>query len=201
MPSDLELTRDIAAKGEKARRAMAMLFERHFRVLCRRFRYLFPAVSEDEVIDSVSACMLRAFEQAASFRGEASFQSWVGGMVRNAIIDHLRRTKRDVNIAHDDLDDEAPPTVELAGLIDEKTPLTEYETVCLRECVTINFSRFCEQYPEAAAAIHEHFVEHTDLRELATLLGRSYGATRQFVSKEAAKLRRFLQPCLAHLRA
>ena len=202
MSTDLELVRDVAARGERARRAMALLFERHFRVLCRRFGYQFPAVPENDMVDVVSACLLKAFENANKFRGEASFQSWVGVMIRNALIDYLRERKRELPLASSDEDPDSE--IHLAGfgaLIDEKTPHSETELAQLRECVAIHFARFQAQYPEAACAIHEHFVEQTDLKELAIVLGRSYGATRQFVSKEVAKLRHFLAPCLAHLQA
>lgn len=200
MATDQELLRDVAARGEAARRAMAVLFERHFRTLCRRFGYRFPNVSEAEVVDAVSTCLLKAFEQAGRYRGEASFHTWVGSMIQNALTDHLRKSGRTVPLDADDRDDD-PPAHQYAALIDERTPLTETDLAQLRNCVALHFSRFRKQNPEAALAIHEHFVEQVDLKELSAILGRSYGATRQFVSKEVGKLRRFLEPCLAHLRA
>lgn len=185
---------------------MAILFERHFRALCRRHAYRFPNVSEAEIVDAVSSCLLKAFENAGRYRGEASFQSWVGSMIQNALIDHLRRSGRDVPLADDDVDgargaESDKPRQEFAALIDERTPSTEADLARLRQCVALHFARFRQRNPEAALAIHEHFVEQADFKELATILGRSYGATRQFVSKEVGKLRRFLEPCLAHLRA
>lgn len=200
MATDQELLRDVAGRGEGARRAMAVLFERHFRALCRRFGFRFPNVPEADVVDAVSASLLKAFENASRYRGEASFQTWVGAMIQNAITDHLRKNGRNVPLATDDRDDD-PPAHEFTPLIEERTPLTEADLAQLRNCVALNFARFRKQNPEAALAIHEHFVEQVDLKELAATLGRSYGATRQFVSKEVGKLRRFLEPCLTHLRA
>lgn len=196
--TDLELTRAIAQKGEQAYSAMSLLFERHFRILCRRYRYQFPALSEDEVVDIVSNSMLVAFEKAHTFKGNSSFQTWLGSIVRNAILNHLDATKRQNHVSIDSSETEEQ-AFENTYLIDEKTPLTDYQLNIMRECVRVHFAQFRDLYPEASLAIFEHFIEKTDLKELSILLNRSYGATRQFVSKEAAKLRSFLEPCLAHL--
>lgn len=196
--TDLELTRAIAQKGEPAYSAMSLLFERHFRILCRRYRYQFPVLSEDEVVDIVSNSMLVAFEKAHTFKGNSTFQTWLGSIIRNAILNHLDATKRQNHLSIDasETDEQA---FENKYIIDEKTPLTEYQLKLLGECVSVHFARFRERNPEASMAIFEHFIENTDFKELSVLLNRSYGATRQFVSKEAAKLRAFLEPCLVHL--
>jgi RNA polymerase sigma-70 factor (ECF subfamily) len=72
--------------------AAAELVERHIAAL-GRFLYSSGAARED-VEDLVQETLFRAFQKLASWRGEASFRSWLFTIAGNLLRDQFRRRKR-----------------------------------------------------------------------------------------------------------
>lgn len=67
--------------------------------------------------DAVQDALLAAMEGVARFSGAASLQTWVFAILKNKIIDELRRNSRNASKA--DLDAEAALDEAVAGLFDE----------------------------------------------------------------------------------
>jgi RNA polymerase sigma-70 factor (ECF subfamily) len=59
-------------------------------------------------------------------------------------------------------------------------------------------SVFSRDNPEAAQALSWVMDDELDLRSVASLLGRSYGATREFMSQIKHKLRLYIDSCLSN---
>jgi RNA polymerase sigma-70 factor (ECF subfamily) len=97
-PSDPEL---IAAwrRGDEA--AAAELVRRHARAVAR---FLGAAGAADDVDDLVQETFYRAFRKIESFRGGASFRTWVMAIGANALKDLRRRLRRRPAVALDDRD-------------------------------------------------------------------------------------------------
>ena len=97
-PSDTEL---IAAwrRGEEA--AAAELVRRHARAVAR---FLGAAGAADDVDDLVQETFYRAFRKIESFRGGASFRTWVMAIGANALKDLRRRVRRRPVVALEDRD-------------------------------------------------------------------------------------------------
>jgi RNA polymerase sigma-70 factor, ECF subfamily len=74
------------------RDAMAELFRRHYPSSIRIARGLLR--SEDEYLDVVQSAYLSAFQKFDSFRGEATFKTWLTRIVVNQCLMHLRRLTR-----------------------------------------------------------------------------------------------------------
>ena len=102
--SDEELIR-LWQGGEE--RAAAALVRRHARVLAR---YLSAAGGGEDVEDLVQETFFRAFRRIDSYRGTASFRTWLFAIGSNALKDQRRREGRRPVVALDDREvvDEGP---------------------------------------------------------------------------------------------
>ena len=67
------------------------LFKRHIRSIQRFFRNKVPFAEEDELIQET---FLGCVKNVASFRGEASFRTYLFKVARNRLSDHLRQRSR-----------------------------------------------------------------------------------------------------------
>jgi RNA polymerase sigma-70 factor, ECF subfamily len=72
--------------------AMSELFRRHYPSSVRVARGFLP--SEDECLDSVQSAYLSAFRNFDSFRGAASFKTWITRIVMNQCLMQLRQATR-----------------------------------------------------------------------------------------------------------
>jgi RNA polymerase sigma-70 factor, ECF subfamily len=96
-------------------RAAADLVARHITAL-GRFLYGSGAGS-DEVEDLVQETFFRAFRRLESWRGEASFRSWLLSIAGNLLKDHFRSRKgrKVVSIDYQEIPDRADPHADLAA--------------------------------------------------------------------------------------
>ncbi|MCE9641455.1 MAG: hypothetical protein K8S22_15150, partial [Betaproteobacteria bacterium] len=107
-------------------------------------------------------------------------------IARNALTDHFRRQRPEQAVEDDDL-------IFLAG----GAPDPEIEAVSgFRDCVRKAFAAFGEAFRVRAEVLMLVAVEGWDMKELATMLGRTEGATREYVSQCRQKARPFFEPCL-----
>jgi RNA polymerase sigma-70 factor (ECF subfamily) len=111
-PSDHELASAYRAGDE---RAAAELVRRHGSAV-GRFLYSSGA-APDEVDDLVQEALFRAFRRLDSWRGEASFRSWLFAIAGNVLRDEVRRRKgrRVLSLEDRDLPDNADPHADLAA--------------------------------------------------------------------------------------
>ena len=194
--TDLQAIQMVAARNCHCEAAMRLLFDRHSSRLMSHLRYRFN-LPESIAEELTAQTFLNAFEQAVNFRSECMVTSWLIKIARNLTLDHLRRENR-----MESLEDEEPAENESAfcdRVPAQDGPLNKLAEKQLANCVREQFNRFRQRYPEAATALWERHVNETSSHELATVLGREYGATRQFLSDWGKKLRQFVAPCYAML--
>lgn len=149
----------------------------------------------DRALDAVQGTLIRAWHSCASFRGESELFPWLKQILRNLAVDELRRRETE------SIDDEAGqtrPEVEAAleregrGQLPEPADAlfdTELERI-YRHCA----AQFAERYPLAANVVRWVAEDDLDNEEIARLLGRTPGATREFVSQCRKKAREFFKP-------
>ena len=106
-PSDAEL---IAAWRRGEETAAAALVRRHARAVAR---FLGAAGAADDVDDLVQETFYREFRKIESFRGGASFRTWVMAIGANALKDLRRRLRRRPVVALEDR--EVPGTADPHG--------------------------------------------------------------------------------------
>jgi RNA polymerase sigma-70 factor, ECF subfamily len=106
----------VAAYRNGDQRAAAQLIERHMAAL-GRFLYSSGA-DADEVDDLVQETLFRAFRRLATWRGEASFRSWLFTIGGNLLRDYFRSRKgrRVVSLDDYDIPDGSDPHSDLAAV-------------------------------------------------------------------------------------
>jgi RNA polymerase sigma-70 factor (ECF subfamily) len=105
--ADLDLVRQCRAGN---RPAMEALMRRHNRALFRTARAILRDDAEAE--DAVQEAYLQAFRSLATFRGEASFSTWLIRITANQALMRRRRQVRHAQVFPIDATGEAPPPAE-----------------------------------------------------------------------------------------
>jgi RNA polymerase sigma-70 factor (ECF subfamily) len=105
----------VAAYRAGTEPAAAELVGRHIGAL-GRFLYSSGA-AWDETEDLVQETFFRAFRKLESWRGEASFRSWLLSIASNLLKDHFRRRKKHevISIDEQQIPDRADPQADLAA--------------------------------------------------------------------------------------
>ncbi len=164
---------------EKALRALDRSF---FAVL---FREAHRVVRDPEAArDLVQDTFIRVWRRCATFRAESELLPWIRGILRHGILDRLRRARDAVS-----LDDDAHLSDEVARRIEElsasgvATPDDEERRRQLAECFGRCWRRFEDAAPEHATVIAWIVQDGLSNEEIAHLLERTPGATREFISQ------------------
>ncbi len=162
---------------------------RHYRPLLRA--QLFHAgVQADDIEDLLNEILFKLVMHAGEVRAPEAFHSWARTVARNETSAHWRRQARQPASPPAAADDEERGLDWLAQLPDPASsdPL-------LSRCLHGQLGRFKDEQPRRYHCIELITLGH-DAREIAELIGRSYGATRQFMSECCAALLGYFKPCL-----
>jgi RNA polymerase sigma-70 factor (ECF subfamily) len=180
--------------------------ERLLRRLCEVFELRLRRSAERIVrdphaaLDVVQDVLLKAWQSCATFRGDAALWTWLTTILRRTAFDHLDRIRPSQPL--EDASGEPDPAVEealrhLANLPDAEQWVSAREGQSLfRTCL----EQLRTDDPKAAAVIVLFAHEQTSTAELALALGKTPGATRQYVSHARARARKYFGPWLAWVR-
>lgn len=194
--SDVENMRLISSGGLPARQAMAQVYERHFSSLMRNLRMLYPRLSEAEAADFVAQTFVHSFEKAGTYRGGSSLRTWLMRIATNLVIDAARRRATVPMIS---VEDSADAQFSWDNAQSDDNPDHHVLRQQMADCVRTQFELFRKRHPQPAWALWSRMCEETNLEELSALLEKSNGATRQYLSEWARKLREILAPCRLYL--
>lgn len=139
-------------------------------------------IADVEAEDVLHDIFIAFIDRATSFTPIGQGRGWVWTVVRSKLADRYRSTEKATSYV--DGDD---------WLFDEES----YDEDRLKACIEGQMSVFTRDNPEGAQALSWVMDDELDLRTVADLLGRSYGATREFMSQIKHKLRTYIDICLA----
>lgn len=143
------LTADETRLLEAARAGEAPAFEAlvapHVRAL--RSYLLRMSGSPDDADDLVQDTLVKAFEQVAGFRGEASFKTWLFRIASNTAIDLLRTRKRWAEDAQDRAKADAAADTEFAPRAREAATAGPHGLYEMREHVSFCFTCVAKTLP------------------------------------------------------
>ena len=143
----------------------------------------------DTARDLVQETFIKVWQRCATFRGDSELVPWVRSILRHAILDHLRGRTKEVA-----MEDEAGTTREVERTIAEQAG--EPEDPVRRRELEASFARcwkrFEEQAPAHAATLSWIVEDGLSNEEIAEMLGRTPGATREFISQCRKKARAHL---------
>jgi RNA polymerase sigma-70 factor (ECF subfamily) len=178
-------------RGDKA--AMTELFGRHYTSSLRLARGILR--SEEESQDAVQSAYVSALRYFHSFRGDATFKTWITRIVMNHCFARLRehRQRRDW-VSLDDLARSGGLT-----MLTSAVPTPEKSTLC---------QEIASALSDAAASLPKPLREvfalcafsDLSLKEAATALGLTVSATKTRLFRAHARMRSQLQPVWSDVR-
>lgn len=144
--------------------------------------------------DLVQDTLIKVWQRCASFRAEGHPFAWVRQILRRALLDALR-----ARVPEEPLEDEAGNfTTAAQAVVDRLSadrvmrPDAEHEARVLEAMYQRCYARFAAAHPEHAQVLRWVAEDELGPAEVAELLGRSPGATREFLSQCRKKARPFL---------
>jgi RNA polymerase sigma-70 factor (ECF subfamily) len=181
---DLESLRKIRTGGSARSEGVSELYRRYAsRMLAYFMRNRVPQAEAEDLIQDVFVSVVR---NCGQFRGDARIDAWLWSIARNRLIDRARAARPTESI-----DDE-----ELLQLSDGNVladPASDVRD--LVDCVRRGFARFAREHHDRAQALILSVAEGWSVAELAAFLGRTPGATREYISQCRKRLREFLEDC------
>lgn len=174
--------------GEAAKRAAAHgLFAEFSGRLVRFFRR--HGASEADAEDFAQSTLIRVFDSSDNFRGEAAqLAPFVWITARNLLLDAKRAGKR-VMVGLDDVTEGELASATLSAP-------EQLERQSLIDCVRAAIRRFQKERPAYAQTVSWLTTDRLSSEEIASVLGRTGGATREHLSKCAQALRSYVEHCL-----
>jgi RNA polymerase sigma-70 factor (ECF subfamily) len=158
-----------------------------YRAYARRFlaylvKHRVPREHAEELVQDVFISIVRHCD---AFRGETRIDSWMWSIVRNALIDYTRRQRHEITTDDDEL-------INLAGAVEASAAGESSE---IDECVRKAFAAFSAANSDRAQVLSLVALEGWSIDDVAAMLKRTPGATREYLSQCRKKLKDFLQPC------
>ncbi len=186
--------------GPAAERATQALLC-HYRPFLRA-RLQLAGVAAGAFEDLISEVFFKVVTGAHKLRAPAAFHSWLVTIADNEIKGHWKQLGRERKMfsdphpagsKHSDTDEPGDADATLALL--QRMPDEGASDHGLRLCLEGQMARFEREQAKRYACI-DLIAQGFDAREIGGLIGRSYGATRQFMSECCAALLSYFKPCL-----
>ena len=195
--SPAEFMRDCAggrAGHERLLRRVCEVFETRLRHSAQRI-----VRDPHAALDVVQDTLLKVWHSCAKLRGEASLATWMTTILRRTAFDHLDRLHpgQPLENAAGELD---PAVDEALRRWAGTSPLDAEQWVSSKEGQQLFqacLERLRSDEPKVAAVIALLAHEQTSTAELSLALGKTAGATRQYVSYCRARARAYFDPWLA----
>ncbi len=138
----------------------------------------------DAARDLVQDSFIKVWRRCATFQGESELLPWIKSILRRTLIDRLRRESREVAIEDEQgLTTEARAKVEELSVDRVPAPDVEARRGQLDACFRQGWARFERAAPAHALVLSWIVEDGLSHEQIATLLGRTPGATREFISQ------------------
>ena len=168
------------------RDAIAELFRRHYTHSIAVAHRILPA--QEEFLDAVQAAYLSAFRNFQSFRGDASFKTWITRIVLNQCLMWLREPRRHRIVLRLDLRGRSGAPLSIA--VDSRTP----ENLALRAEIESAVADAVSKLPKALGDVFTRCsVSGLSIQDTAEALGLTVPATKTRLFRARSKLRHDLQ--------
>jgi RNA polymerase sigma-70 factor (ECF subfamily) len=184
--ADAELVGLAQGGNERAFQALVVKYQR--RIARHVARYVRRAGDVEEVVQDA---FIRAYRGLASFRGDASFYSWLYRIATNAAFSFLKKSSTEVE-ADERSDQGFEP-----GVTDEQSPERILFARQIGDAVERAMARL---QPELAEALVLFEVEGKSYQEIAQMLGTPIGTVRTRIFRAREFIARRLEPVLGPAR-
>jgi len=183
LTDDTRLVADLRAGGAARAAAVESLYREladPMRAYFRR-RGLAPGGAED-LLQETFVKLLRGI---GGYRGESPLRAWVWAIARNETAMYWRAAER-----REDAEDPETLALRRIGCDDDAR-----DEQALIDCVRAALKRFGRRFRPQAEALSLIVRNDWGIAELARHLGRTEGATREYLSQARKRLAPYLEPC------
>jgi RNA polymerase sigma-70 factor, ECF subfamily len=143
--------------------------------------------------DVVQETFIKVWRRCATFHGDSELLPWMEAILRHGILDRLRRPEREVPFEENEhMSAEIAARVAELSSSDVPTPHDDARREQLAACFQRCWVRFERAAPAHAAVIAWIVEDGLGNEDIAVLLERSPGATREFVSQCRKRARVYL---------
>lgn len=172
----IQACRDGGAALERALRELDRAFS------ARLLRECAQSVRDRDIAaDLVQETLIKVWRHCASFRGESELLPWIRVILRRTVLDRLRKGQHEVTLDDDALAAASDAAAYANGAhtqTDMAVRATQSQAV-----FEICWQRFQASAPEHATVMGWIVEDGMTNTEVAALLGRTPGATREFISQ------------------
>lgn len=138
----------------------------------------------DAARDLVQETFIKVWQRCSTYHGDSELLPWIEAILRRGVLDLLRRNGREVPFDEgDEMNTELMARVAELSQHEITTPDDELRRAQVAECFRECWSRFEQAAPSHAAVISWIAADGLSHEEIGTLLERSPGATREFISQ------------------
>jgi len=155
------------------------------------FRFLMAnklnAADADDVIQET---FIKVFEKIDTLKDDSKFESWLWTILRNNMNEFYRKSNKKNNVM---FGIEAEDLENLTGDADVKVSYGQkYDDQ--HNCVEEKMKLFQEDMPDQHYAIKLQ-MEDVSIKDISIRIGRSYAATKEFLSQSKKKLKSYFEEC------
>lgn len=168
--------------GAAIERALRQLDRSYFGVL---FRESLRGLGDHESArDLVQDTFIKVWLRCATFQGDSELLPWIKSILRHGLLDRVRKSTVEVAL-ETGADQPAETQLRIAELSEESIPQPESEAVRkqLDDCFQRCWRRFEAVSPSHALVMAWIVEDGLDHEQIGELLGRTPGATREFISQ------------------
>ena len=191
--NELEIIRAICAGGRNKELAMNALYHKKSAEFRRYF--VRRGLSREQAEDLIQDTFFKIFLNANKFAGDSSFSAntWMWTIAKNRMRDHFRATRQHNDISLDDelSDDGSRVGIEWEIAVDD--PLNPAEQT-VQDCVAHGLENFAEDHVDRACAL-EMQMDDESVASIAQRIGRTVGATREYLSQCKKVLKSYIEHC------
>lgn len=190
---DQELIAKIALGGKHQEQAMLVFFDQYAARI--KLHFLRHRISTDDASDLLQEVMIKVMKGAPNFRIESKVSTWVWTITNNTLMDFFRQSSLNTeNI--DFLNESVGDSWQFIASHEQMYEQAHRKTEMLRDdCVEYYFGQFSEKFPQHGQALRMKAFDGLSIPDIAKVINRNEGATREFLSQGRKKLKDFLQPC------
>jgi RNA polymerase sigma factor (sigma-70 family) len=139
----------------------------------------------DAARDLVQDTFIKVWRRCSTFHGDSELLPWIRAIQRRAILDWLRKPRREVPMHNDtgELTNQAQERIGELSAQQIATPADDARNRELHACFQRCWQRFESASPSHAAVMGWIVEDGLSHEEIGALLGRTPGATREFISQ------------------
>lgn len=187
LASDSDLVRSMLAGDE---RAFNSFFAAYFP---RVYRFALPRLGgdADAAKEVVQATLVKAVNNLANFRGEATLFSWICRICRHQVIDHGRAHRRHADrVVLIDDSPELRAALESIAAPEDEQPQQRYDSAETRRLVKSVLDRLPPRYGDV---LEWKYVEGRSVEEIGALLGVGHTAAQSLLARARTAFREALE--------